>query len=142
MKKKYIVNLSEEERTELLKTTKSGTTRPRKVARIRILLLADEGHRDEHIAQMLHIGRATVERIRKKCVEYGIEYAINEHKRKGKQPKIDGKGEAYLTAIACSSPPEGRTRWTMQLLADRLVEVGITDSISDETVRRMIKKMI
>lgn len=140
MKKIYVVSLTEAERTYLLEFTKKGENRPRKVTRAHILLLADEGKIDDTVAEMLHIGRATVERIRKKFVEGGIEFALNERPRKGKDPKLNGKAEAYLTAIACSDPPQGRKRWTMQLLADRLVEAGIVDEISDETVRRVLKK--
>jgi transposase len=108
--------------------------------RAQILLLADEGHDDGTIAQMLHVGESTVHRTRQKCVEQGVELALSERPRQGVQPKLDGKAEAFLVATACSEPPAGRQRWTMQLLADRLVEVQLVDSISDETVRKRLKK--
>ena len=83
---------------------------------------------------------STVERIRKRFVEGGIEWALTERPRPGGTPKLQGKDEAFLIATACSAPPSGRTRWTLQLLADRLVEVGVVETISDETIRRTLKK--
>lgn len=140
MRKSYVVDLTDQERAYLLEVIKKGITRPRKITRAHLLLLADEGKSDETLASMLHIGRATVERIRKKFVEGNLDFALNERPRPGKVPKLAGKAEAYLTALACSSPPEGRKCWTMQLLADRLVEVGLVERLSDETVRRVLKK--
>ena len=142
MEKIYIVDLIEDERDYLLEFIKTGKATPRKVTRAHVLLLADEGKTDKTIAEMLHIGASTAERTRKKFVEWGLEFALNERPRPGKEPKLKGKQEAFLTALACSDPPQGRTRWSMQLLADRLVEVGIVESISDETVRRVLKKTI
>jgi len=95
---------------------------------------------DATIAQMLHVGESTGHRTRQKCVEQGVELALSERPRRGGQPKLDGKGEAFLVATACSEPPAGRQCWTMQLLADRLVEVQLVESISDETVRKRLKK--
>jgi transposase len=95
---------------------------------------------DATISQMLHVGESTVHRTRQKCVEQGVEFALSERPRRGGQPKLDGKGEAFLVATACSDPPAGRQCWTMQLLADRLVEVKLVESISDETVRKRLKK--
>jgi transposase len=86
------------------------------------------------------VGIATVERVRKRFVEEGLEAALNERPRPGGQRKLDGKQEAFLIALACSTPPEGRRSWTMQLLADKLVELRVIDAISDETVRRTLKK--
>jgi transposase len=142
MGKKYIVKLTATERSELLELVKKGTLGARKLTRAHILLHADEGSSDEAIAQALHVGRATVERIRKRFVEGNLEHALNERPRPGAKRKLDEKAEAYLIALACSKPPEGRAQWGMQLLADRLVEVGRVDSISDETVRRTLKKTI
>lgn len=88
----------------------------------------------------LGVGLSTVERTRKRFVEGGLEHALTDLPRPGKARKVDGKQEALLVALACSDPPEGRERWTMQLLAGRLVELGVVDSISDETVRVMLKK--
>jgi transposase len=140
MPEKYIVNLTAQEREKLHQLTSQGSLSARKLKRAQILLLADEGHDDGTIAQMLHVGESTVHRTRHKCVEQGVELALSERPRQGVQPKLDGKAEAFLVATACSEPPAGRQRWTMQLLADRLVEVQLVDSISDETVRKRLKK--
>lgn len=139
-KKIYTVNLTEDERTYLLNLFKGGKHPARKLNRARILLLADEGKTDEAIEEVLHIGFSTVGRTRKKFVEGGLEYALKELPRPGGERKLKGKQEAFLIALACSNPPEGRKIWTMQLLADKLVELGTVDSISDETVRRVLKK--
>jgi transposase len=140
MAKKYIVNLADDERAQLLALTKRGKVSARRLSRAHILLQADTGLSDDAIAQVLHIGTATVERIRKRFVEDGLEAALSERPRPGGQRKLDGKQEAFLIALACSTPPEGRTCWTMQLLADRLVELRVVEAISDETVRRTLKK--
>ena len=140
-KKKYIVDLTDDERAELLALLKKGKPGARKVARAHVLLLADEDQTDADIANSLHIGRATVERTRRKFVEGGsISVALNERRRPGVSRKLDDKAEAYLVALACSDAPEGRETWTMQLLADKLVELKKVDSISDETVRRRLKE--
>lgn len=140
MAKIYIVDLSVEEKEQLLELTSRGQAPARKLKRAQILLLADEGKKDETIAEMLHVGRATVERIRKRFVLEGISVALNERPRLGGQRKLGPKGEAVLEQLAKSEPPEGRTRWTMELLAKRLVELKVVDSISDETVRKVLKK--
>lgn len=137
---KYIVNLSDEERSLLWDITSKGKTTGRIVKRAQILLLADEGHPDETIATMLKVGESTVHRTRQRCVEEGVEKALKERPRRGSSKKLNGKGEAFLIATACSDAPEGRESWTMQLLADRLVELKLVESISDETVRRTLKK--
>lgn len=139
-KKIYIVNLTENERTYLLNLFKGGKHPARKLNRARILLLADEGKNDEAIEEFLHISSSTVKRTRKKFAEGGLEHALNELPRPGGERRLEGKQEAFLVALACSNPPEGRKTWTMQLLADKLVELGTVDSISDETVRRVLKK--
>ncbi len=137
---KYIVNLSDKERSSLWDITSIGKTTGRIVKRAQILLLADEGHPDETIATMLKVGESTVHRTRQRCVEEGVEKALKERSRQGSKRKLDGKTEAFLVATACSDPPYGRESWTMQLLADRLVELNLVESISDETVRRALKK--
>ncbi len=139
-KKIYTVNLTEDERTYLLSLFKGGKHPSRKLNRARILLLADEGKTDEVIEEVLHIGFSTVGRIRKKFVEGGLKYALNELPRPGGERKLKGKQEAFLIALACSNPPSGKKTWTMQMLADKLVELEVIDSISDETVRRTLKK--
>jgi transposase len=138
--KKYIVSLTAEEHSKLLALLKKGKTAARKVARANILLLAHEGATDDTIAASLHIGTATVERTRKKFVDGGLDWALTERPRPGGKAKLDGKSEAFLVALACSAPPAGRAEWTMQLLADQIVEIGLVPSISDETVRRVLKK--
>jgi transposase len=140
MAKIYHVNLTNEERESLLKLIRSGKPSARKVNRARILLLADEGKTDQNIQEALHTSRSTIERTRKRFVEGNLEYALSEKKRSGAPRKFDGKQEAYLVALACSKPPAGRARWTLQLLSDKLVELGIVDEISDETVRLRLKK--
>ena len=139
-KKIYIVDLTEEERTQLLEFIKSGKQSARKLNRARILLLADEGKADGEIAEALHTGTATVQRTRQRFVEGNLEGALNERPRPGGQKKLDEKGEAILETLAHSQPPEGRKRWTLQLVADRLVELKVVDSISYETVRQELKK--
>jgi transposase len=140
MRKVYVVHLSSEEKAELSDLTKKGKTSARKLNRARILLLANEGQTDKAIADTLDVGTSTVERTRKKFVEGGLEEALNELPRIGRERKLSGKQEAYLLALACSDPPEGKKRWTMQLLADKLVELEVVDGVSDETVRRTLKK--
>jgi transposase len=138
--KRYHVDLSEPERADLLALTQKGTAAARKVRRAQVLLLADDGKSDRQIAEALHTGVATVERLRKRFVEEGLAAALAEKPRPGAQRKLDGKQEALLVALACSAPPEGRRSWTMQLLAERLVALGVVNSLSDETVRRLLKQ--
>ena len=140
MNKRYIVDLTADERAALLALLHKGVAPARKLTRARILLLADEGGTDAAIAAALHVHPATAERTRRRFVEGGPEAALSERPRPGGRPKLDGKTEAHLVAPACSAPPEGRTRWTMQLLADRLVELRMVAEIGDETVRRTLKK--
>ena len=97
--------------------------------------------KDEEIARVLQVGSATVERVRRRCVEEGIEAALDRKEQLRRRPKkLDGAAEARLIAIACGEPPEGRARWTLKLLADRLVECEIVDAIHPETVRKTLKK--
>ncbi len=139
-KKEYLVKLTDEERAALITLTKKGTIAARKLAHAHILRLADEGKPDADIVAALGVGLSTVERTRKKYVESGLEDALSERPRPGVKRKLDEKQEAYLIALACSTPPNSSVKWTMQLLADRLVEVGMVGEISDETVRRTLKK--
>lgn len=142
MPDKYIVTLTAEERQQLLEMTHQTKVSARRLKRAQILLLADDGHRDEIIAQMLYVGESTVHRTRQKFVDGGGEFALSEAPRLGGKRKLDGKAAAFLVATACSAPPQGKTKWTMQMLADRLVEVNLVEQISDETVRRTLKKGI
>jgi transposase len=138
-KKKYLVTLSNEERTQLEHLLHSGTHATRKVTRARILLKAAEGWEDRAIAAALSVGRATVERTRQRFVAEGLG-ALEERPRPGSQPKLDEKAQARLIAEACSAAPQGRQRWTLQLLADRVVALGLVESYSYESVRRVLKK--
>jgi transposase len=139
-KKTYLVNLSEDERQQLLDLVSKGAVATRKLNRAHILLQAHDGATDAAIAKSLHLGQATVGRIRRRFVEGNLEQALNEAPRPGAKRKLDEKQEAFLIATACSTPPAGREAWTMQLLADRMVEVKQVDTLSDETVRRTLKK--
>jgi transposase len=140
MEKRYIVTLTDDERKQLLELIKTGKTSARKLNRAHILLLSDEGKIDKEICEALHLSSKMVELTRKKFIECGVDYALSEVSRPGKARKLDGKQEAFLVAITCSKPPEGRIEWTMQLLADKMIELKIVDSICDETVRRTLKK--
>jgi len=138
--KKYLVTLNDEEREQLEQLLHNGTHATRKVTRARILLKAAEGWEDQAIAAALSVGRATVERTRQRFVEEGLE-ALADHPRPGTQPKLDEKAEARLIAEACSAAPEGRKRWTLHLLADRVVTLGLAESYAYESVRRVLKKV-
>ncbi len=140
MRKKYLVTLAEHERTQVRAMLRNGQVSARRIARAHLLLLADEGHRDAVIASSVHVGALTVHRVRRRYAEAGVDAALGERPRPGGQPKLDGKQEALLVALTCSEPPEDRPHWTMQLLADRMVAIGAVDTISDETVRRVLKK--
>jgi transposase len=139
MTKKYLVSLTDDERETLFTLTKKGSLAARKLTRAHILLQADAGATDHTIAQALHVGTATVERIRKRFVEGGVEGALAELPRPGGKRKLDGTAEATLIAWACSTPPYDHKQWTMQLLADKVVELKLVEAISDETVRRTLK---
>jgi len=146
MKKKYIVTLMEEERRMLQEMLSRGKAAARKLVHARILLKADgaaggPGWNDDRIAEALEVGRATVERVRKEFVEEGFEAALERRRpRRVYRRKLDGDGEAHLVALACQEPPEGHSRWTLQLLADRMVPLEYVDRISYQTVRRTLKK--
>lgn len=138
--KKYVVKLTPQERDGLDGLTRKGTAKARRLKRALVLLAAADGDKDEEIAAKARVHRTTVEQIRKRFVEEGLEAALSEKPRPGKTPLLDGHQEAHLIALACSTPPEGRAQWTMQLLADRIVELKVVPSISDETVRRVLVK--
>ncbi len=140
-KKKYLVTLTEDERTQLEQLLRGGKVATRKATRARLLLKASEGWPDQRIAEALNIGRATVERTRQRFVEENLA-ALDERPRPGNKPKLDAKAEARLIAEACSAAPEGRQRWTLQLLADRVVQLQLADSYSYEAVRRVLKKTL
>ena len=146
MKKKYIVTLTEEERRMLQQMLSRGKTAARKLMHARILLKADTaaggpGWNDQAIAETLEVGRATIERVRKAFVEEGLDTALDRRKpRRQYRRKLDGDGEAHLVALACQKPPEGHSRWTLKLLADRMVQLEYVDQVSYQTVRRTLKK--
>ena len=139
-RKKYLINLSSEERDELLELTRKGEVKARKMKRALILLKANEGLSDPQIMAAINVSRPTVERIRKRFVEGGLERALHEDPRPGQRRKLDGRGEAQLIAVACSQAPDGHAHWTLRLLADKLVQLEVVESISHETVRRTLKK--
>lgn len=141
-KKLYLVNLSDAERQTLEDMTGKGTIKARKFKRAMILLKADEGLSDPEIMAAVNVSRPTVERTRKRFVAGGLERALNEDPRPGQRRKLDGRGEAVLIAEACGPAPEGHEKWTLRLLAERLVKLSVVERISYETVRRTLKKTI
>ncbi len=146
MEKRYRVTLTEQEREDLQKLVSTGKAAAKKLVRARIVLLADQGEgrpglSDPEIVKSLGCGRVTVERVRKQFVEDGLEATLQPAPRKRVyQRRLDGKAEAHLVALACGSPPEGRSRWTLRLLADRMVALEHVEEVSYETVRRTLKK--
>ena len=139
-KKLHNVSLREGEREELERNLRKGKSASRSQTRARILLLADEGREDYEIMDVLKVSKSTVSRIRKRYCEGGLDFALHEKSRSGATLKIDGRIEAKLTLLACSEPPEGRSKWTVRLLADKLVEMEVIDSISHMSVQRLLKK--
>jgi transposase len=140
-KKQNVVTLSEDERSYLHQVIDKGQGNAREIRRAHTLLLADEKQQDQQIAAFLHINPNTVSATRKRYCEVGLPAALKEQSRPGNPRKLDGKQEAFLVALACSEAPAGRDHWTMQLLADKLVELKVVDeTVSDETVRRVLKK--
>jgi transposase len=139
--KKYIVTLTNEERNELQELTRSGELSVRKMKRALILLRADDGWKDREVMAALNTSRPTVERIRKRYVEGGLDKALNEDPRPGAGKKLDGRAEAHIIALACSKEgPEDSDHWSLRAIADELVELGLVDSVSYETVRQVLKK--
>jgi transposase len=146
MADKFVVTLTAEERQDLTQLTSTGKGAAATLTHARILLQADAastagGHLDSAIALALSVSLATIARVRKTFVEQGLDEALHRRRPTGRQfRKLDGQQEAHLIAVACGTPPEGHARWTLQLLADRLVELNIVDSISPECVRTTLKK--
>jgi hypothetical protein len=145
--KKYKVTLTAEERQQLQGLIATGKAAAKMLAHARILLKADAAEGgpawdDQRIADATEVSTDTVARVRQRFVEQGLAAALVRKKqdRPSRERKLDGRAEARLIALACAAPPDGRTAWTMRLLADRLVELEIVDTISDETVRRVLKK--
>lgn len=142
MRTRYRVRLTDDERQHLTSLTRRGQSNARRLTRARILLLAESGATDRAIAAALDIHPRTCERVRQRAVSEGVLVALEERPRPGNPRLLDARKEAHLIALACSDPPTGRASWTMQLLADRLVQLEIVDTISEETVRRTLKKTI
>jgi transposase len=147
MTKKYVVTLTEQERNELERMLSAGKAAARKLAHARVLLKADAGAHgpaliDEQIAQACELSVRTVESVRQRFVEQGFRAALERQKqvRPSRQKLLDGEKEARLVAVCCGARPEGHARWTLRLLADRLVKLEIVESISHETVRQCLKK--
>lgn len=145
--KRYIVTLTAEERKGLHDLVAAGKAAAKKLAHARILLKADAAEGgpawpDHRIAEAIEVSVATIERVRQRFVEQGLEAALTRkaQDRPSRTPTLDGRAEARLIALACSAPPDGRKSWTMRLLADRLVELKVVPVVSDETVRRVLKK--
>jgi transposase len=146
--KKYRVTLEAQERAQLEQLLAKGKADVRRLKHAQILLAADEsedapGKTDDVIAQALAVGTATVERVRRRFVEQGLELTLSPYRtpQRRHRTKLDGRQEAHLIATACSQPPCGRARWTLRLLANTLVELKLVDTISYETVRVTLKKM-
>lgn len=145
--KKYIIDLSQQERQVLKRFISSGRRSAQLFTRARILLKADQseegpGWLDEQISQALDITVQTVERIRKQLVEEGFDAVLKrqEYSQKVSRKRFDGDAEAHLIALSCGKPPKGRSDWSLRLLADRMVELGYVESVSYETVRKTLKK--
>lgn len=147
MKKVFVVRLTGEERRDLNKMSRAGKSSAITLARARILLKADQGDRgetwtDAEIAEALDVSPKTVFNVRRRFVEEGLEAVLNRKKqvRPSRHRKLDGDAEAKLVATCCGPAPKGRARWSLRLLADKLVELEIVESISPETVRQTLKK--
>ena len=141
-RKKYPIQLTDTDRNTLKQITRSGTHNARVITRARILLQLDQGKHDAEICAALNTSASTIGSIRKRCSLEGLETALHERTRPGATPKLDTTQEAVLIALACSDAPNNRESWTMQLLADRMVELEVVESLSDETVRRKLKKIL
>ena len=140
--KQFCVRLDEQKRKQLQKIVSQGKDSARKITRCRILLLADEssGKTDEEISGSLGVCLATIFNIRRRFCQEGLERAITEGARSGQPPRFDGKALAKITAIACSAPPQGHARWSLRLLADRVVDLKIVEDISHQSVGNILKK--
>jgi transposase len=138
--KKYVVKLTSKERKKLLGVVSKGKNKAAVIRRAHILLKSDEDKTDQEIADLLYSSEDTISRTRQRFCEDGLDAALEDRPHPGSEHKLDDGQEAYLVALACSDPPDGRKRWTLELLTKRLVEDGIVDDISTETVRLVLKK--
>jgi transposase len=137
----FVVNLKDEDRAYLNQLIRRGRASARSLTRARILLMADEGRSNKEIAEILKTTEPTIIQIKKRYCQEGLDSALNEKPRSGAPGKIDGTIETKVTLLACSEPPEGRSSWTMQLIADKLVELEVVDSISAMSIHRTLKKV-
>lgn len=144
---KYVIKLTEAERKQLAKMLKAGRERARTLTRARILLKSDSSAAGAHwtyaqICEAFEVTQVTVSKVRKAYVEQGLAAAIQRKQPdRAYLPRLDGKAEAHLVALACSAPPDGQARWTLRLLQEKLVELEVVESVSHETVRKTLKKM-
>lgn len=142
-KKLYHVNLTQTEREQFETYVKQGKKSARSITRARILLLADESHSDEDIMETLGVCRQTVYKMRKRYADWNHQNILDlltEKPRPGQPIKVDSRVASHIATIACSDSPIGTTRWTLQMISDRLVELNIVDSICRESVRKALKK--
>jgi len=140
VREKYAVRLTPEERNRLEHLVRAGKSSARITARARILLKTDEGWTAPRVAQALDVAEATVLRIKRRFTEDGLDGVLKDRVQAHRYRKLDDRGEAHLIALACSDAPEGHERWNLRLLADRMVELGVVESLSHETVRLRLKK--
>ena len=146
MKKKYIIRLSAEERQNLTDLVRKGKVAAYRRTHAQILLFTDEGElgpglQDKEAALRVGVNHRTVSRLRQRCVERGLEAALEREPRCRERARVlDGDGEAQVIALMCGDPPAGQSRWTLNLLGERLVEMGVVESVSHETIRKVLKK--
>ena len=146
MKKKYIIRLSAEERQNLTDLVRKGKVAAYRRTHAQILLFTDEGElgpglQDKEAAERVGVNHRTVSRLRQRCVERGLEAALEREPRCRERARVlDGDGEAQVIALMCGDPPAGQSRWTLNLLSERLVEMGVVESVSHETIRKVLKK--
>ena len=146
MKKKFIIRLSKEERQDLTNLVRKGKVAAYRRTHAQILLLADEGkhgprHRDKEVAERVGVNHRTVSKLRQRCVERGLDAALEREPRKRDRSRVlDGDAEVQVIALMCSEPPVGQARWTLKLLGHRLVELEVVESVSHETIRQVLKK--
>jgi len=138
--KKYVVKLTAQQRKKLLAIVSKGKNKASVIRRAHILLKSDEGKTDQEIVEILYSSEDTVSRTRLKFYEEGLEAALEDKPHPGSESKLDDGQEAYLVALACSDPPVGRKRWTLELLAKQMIKDGMVEGISPETIRLMLKK--
>ena len=141
VREKFTVRLTPEERHQLEHMVRAGKSSARVTSRARVLLKTDEGWSASRVAQALDVTQGTVFRLKRRFAEDGLEGALKDRAQPHRYRKLDERGEAHLIALACSPAPEGHEHWELRLLADRMVELGVVESLSHETVRLHLKKL-